>query len=176
MPVVDETNPFLTEQEKDLFLSAFNGDLGLVEKAVAKGAPVNAVDQKKRTPLLLAAHNGHTAVVEYLLENGAEVNARDSSGQTALHYVAKRSFTETANVLIENGIDVNAQSKKRGVTALMIAAVADDEKMVSIFLDNGADPHVTDFFGRSARFLAEQKGNSDVIGLLPESPEQVSDK
>lgn len=160
----------LSQRDKDLIRSAYNGELAKVEALVAKGAAVNLQDKKKRTPLILAAHNGHTTIVEFLFSKGADINARDSDNQTALMYVSKRSFNETAGFLLRNGAEVNVQSKKKGITALMRAAVSDNVELVRMLLEHGADANLEDVFGRTAKFLAQKKGNSAVVDMLPEPP------
>lgn len=165
----------LSQQDKKLIQNAYNGKLAEVENLVAKGANVNLQDQKKRTPLIFAATNGHTSVVKFLIESGADVNAKDSGGQTALLYACKRSFNEIAAFLLENGAEVNVQSKKKGITALMLAAVWDNVELVQLLLEHGADPQLTDTFGRTAKLLAQKKGNSAVVDLLPDPPPQESE-
>ena len=166
----------LSQRDKDLIQSAYAGKLAEVEVLVAKGATVNLRDQKKRTPLILAASNGHTSVVEFLFSEGADINARDSGGQTALTYSCKRSFDETAAFLLKNGAEVNVQSKKKGITALMLASVSGNVELVQMLLEHGADANLTDTFGRTAKILAEKKGNSAVVELLPDPPAQESEK
>ena len=166
-PATIEVPGPLSEQEKNLVLNAYSGDLSNVKVLVSKGANVNVQDQKKRTPLIFAATNGHTSIVEFLISKGAEVNAKDSGGRTALLYASKRSFNETAALLIDKGADVNVQSKKKGITPLMLAAVWDNVELVQMLLKQGADVHLTDTFGRTARILAEKKGSSAVVDLLP---------
>jgi hypothetical protein len=170
LPPPSQIPEYLNPQEKALLQSAYKGDLQAVKAEVAKGAPVNLADAKKRTPVILAAYGGHTAVVEYLIGEGADVNAADSSGQTALIYTSKRSFTGTAALLLKNGADPNVQTRKTGTTALMIAAVLGDMEMLRLLLDNGADANLRDYFGDTARMLAEKKGNSAVVDLLSDPP------
>lgn len=157
-------------REKALIQSAYDGKLAEVQALVAKGASVHVAGQKGRTPLILAAYGGHTSVVEFLQGKDADINAKDSDGQTALMYACKRSFDETAGFLLRNGADVDVQSKKKGVTALMIAAVAGNVELVRMLLDRGADPGLTDIFGHTAKSLAEKKGNSAVVDLLSDPP------
>lgn len=176
LPAPVEPHTDLTKAEQQFFAAAYKGSLAEVEKFVAKGTDVNLQDEKKRTPLILAAHGGHTDVVAYLIKQGADVNLTDSGGRSPLLYVAKRPFNETAALLLENGADANIQSSKKGVTALMIAAVANNDEMVEMLLAHGADASLTDIFGRTARILAELKGNSTVVAMLPETPEQVSEQ
>ena len=158
----------MNETEELLLRSAFNGNLAQVQAMVAKGADVNLTAPKGRTPLMLAASNGHESVVEFLVGKGADVNARDSGGQTALLYASKRSFNDTAKFLIEHGADVNAQNKKQRVSSLMLAAVWDNVDLVRLLLKYEADPNLTDVFGRTAKVLAQQKGNTEVVELLPD--------
>ena len=175
VPEPTEAPKPLSQRDKDLIQSAYDGKLAEVEILVAKGATVNLQDKKKRTPLILAASNGHTSVVEFLLSEGGDINARDSGGQTALMYTCKRSFNETAAFLLKNGAEVNVQSKKKGITALMLAAVSDNVELLRMLLEHGADANLTDIFGRTAKILAQKKGNSAVVDLLPDLPAQVSE-
>jgi len=85
-------------------------------------------------------------------------------------YTCKRSFDETAAFLLKNGAEVNVQSRKKGVTALMIAAVAGNVELVRMLLDRGADATLTDIFGNTAKILAEKKGNVAVVDLLSDPP------
>jgi ankyrin repeat protein len=170
-PVEMPTAPMpLNKTDEDFLRAAFNGNLAQVEATVAKGADVNLSGPKKRTALILAASNGHQSVVEFLVGKGADVNARDSDGQSPLLLASKRSFNETAKYLIENGADVNAQTKKKRVSSLMLAAVWDNVELVQLLLDHGADPSLTDVFGRTPKLLAEKKGNTAVVALLPDTP------
>jgi len=164
---IDVPEP-LSEQDRNLVLGAYQGDLARVQVLVGKGANVNVRDQKKRTPLIFAATNGHTPVVGFLISKGAEVNAKDSSGQTALLYAAKRSFNQAAALLLEKGAEVNVQSKKKRVTPLMLAAVWNNVELLQMLLDKGADPGLTDIFGRTAKILAQKKGNAAIVELLTE--------
>jgi ankyrin repeat protein len=172
LPQAPEVPESFSQLDKAFIQSAYKGNLEEVKVLVAKGADVNLQDQKKRTPLILAAYNGHTEVVEFLIGKGADVNAGDSDRQTALLYASKRSFNETAALLLEKGADVNAQSRKKGITALMIAAVADNEELVRMLLDHGADADFKDIFGRTAKDLAGKKGNSAMVDILSDLPPQ----
>lgn len=155
------------ELDRNLIRYAYAGDLAKVKALVDKGANVNVGDQNQRTPLIFAATNGHTPVVKFLITAGAIVDAKDGGGWTALLYASKRSFNDTAALLVDKGADVNTQSKKKGVTALMLAAVWDNEELAQLLLKHGADAQRTDTFGRTARVLAEKKSNAGVLEVLP---------
>lgn len=167
-PQQSEAPAPLSERDKALIQKSFDGKLADVEILVSKGATVNSQDQKKRTPLILAASNGHLEIVEFLVSKGAEVNLKDSDSQTPLMYASKRSFNEVATFLLLNGAEVNVQSKKKGMTALMLAAGWDNVELVRMLLEHGADPTLTDIFGKTAKVFAEEMGNTVVVDLLPD--------
>ena len=173
-PVPDPAEARTPSSQLDnaLLENAYKGNLADVEILVAKGAAVNLQDKKGRTPTILAASNGHTEVVEFLIAHGANVNARDGDGQTALMYAAKRSFNETAALLLKSGAEVNVQSRKKGITALILAAGWGNEELVRTLLEHGADPTITDNFGRTAKYYAEKMGGTVVASLLPDAPKR----
>lgn len=175
-PSAPEQPGGMSEMEQNLIMGAYNGDVPKLKVLIAKGADVNTRDQKKRTPLIFAATNGHTSTAAFLISQGAEVNAKDSGGRTALLYASKRSFNETAALLLDQGADVNVQSKKKKITALMLAAVWDNEELVQMLLKHGADPQLTDIFGRTAKILAEKKGNAAMVELLSDPQVAKSEK
>ena len=67
--------------------------LNVARSLLKAGAPVNAPNSKKRTPLHLAVNantgvaNSSTEMEQILLMNGANVLAADSLGRLPLHYV-----------------------------------------------------------------------------------------
>ena len=168
IPQQDEAPEALSQRDKDLIQSSYDGELAHVEVLIMKGAAVNSQDQKKRTSLILAASNGHLAVVEFLVSKGAEVNLKDSDNKTALMYASKRSFNDVAAFLLKNDAEVNVQSKKKGMTALMLAAGWDNVELVRMLLEHGAEPSLTNIFGKTARVFAEEMNNSDVLDMLPD--------
>ena len=56
----------------------------MAETLLALGAPIEARDQHRVTPLMMAAQQGNLAVLEVLLEQGADPRARSVEGHTAL--------------------------------------------------------------------------------------------
>ena len=60
------------------------GHKAVAELLIAKGADVNARNEKGATPLHTAARYGHKAVAELLIAKGADVNAKTEKGETPL--------------------------------------------------------------------------------------------
>jgi uncharacterized protein len=59
-----------------------------VDLLLARGAPIDAVDDRGRTALMAAAELGHAEVAGMLIRRGADRTARDKSGKTALDLAA----------------------------------------------------------------------------------------
>lgn len=156
-------------KEKALLQNAYEGKLSKVEILISKGVPVDYADKEKRTALILAANNGHTAVVEFLYGKGADINATDKDGMTALMYTARRSFNETAAFLLNNGAKANLQSRKKGMTALMLASGWGNAELVQLLLDKGANPAIHDKFGVTAADSARERGHTAIVGMLSDS-------
>ena len=53
----------------------------------------------------------------------------------------------------------------------MLAAGWGNAELVQMLLEHGADPYVTDSFGKTARTFARDRGHADIVELLPDPPE-----
>jgi ankyrin repeat protein len=60
----------------------------VVELLLARGAPLDAADNRGRTALMTAAELGRAALVDVLLRHGADRDLRDKAGKTALQLAA----------------------------------------------------------------------------------------
>jgi len=81
----------------------------LMEVLLARGAEVNEVDSKGRTPLLIAAQRGDIDQARFLLNRKANVNASpDIRMHTALTLASSRGHLEMVDLLLTAGADVNA--------------------------------------------------------------------
>ena len=60
-----------------IVVAAQNGEVAAVERLIAKGADVNAVNEWGVTPLISAADRANLPLVTLLLAHGANVNAKD---------------------------------------------------------------------------------------------------
>lgn len=67
-----------------LHAAAGAGDLDAVRSWVARGAAVNARDDRGGTPLLMSVLRGHWAVAAYLVSQGADPHASDYQGVSPL--------------------------------------------------------------------------------------------
>ncbi len=141
--------------QQALWWAAYLGDVKITQELLLKGAQANAPSENNITPLMLAALGGHTDVVRLLLEARADPTARDTLGKDPIHYIA---------------VDLDGVNEYRwpqgGQTALTLAVYGGHADVVRILLENGADPGVTDAAGQNVMQIAEERGNTEIIGLL----------
>ena len=71
---------------------------------------------------------------------------------TALLYAARDGCSDCVAALIGAGADVNVPTPE-GVTPLMISLDNDHNELATLLLDRGANPHVADWWGRTALWI-----------------------
>ena len=112
-----------TKEVSGVWKAARTGDLDSIERYLASGGMVDAVDPEQGgTALLWAAVTGQTEVIELLIHRGADVNALFGDGGTALHAAAFLGHEDAVNAFLSNGAKVNARNK-RGDTPLDVASL-----------------------------------------------------
>ncbi len=180
--------------ETALMLAIKAGSVPIVQMLIDAGASVNTVEKEhQQTPLMYAAAaekyagaRNAGAMVRLLLSKGADVRPRSLSydwpthiseeprvqyhpfgGLTALLYAARDGCYDCAEALIAQGADVNVPTMPEGVTPVMIALDNDNNDVARLLLDHGANPHVWDWYGRTALYIAvdRKEGGSSGGGI-----------
>jgi ankyrin repeat protein len=156
-----------------LMLAARVGSLDIAKLLVEAGADVNAKEAwRDQTALMWAVDGDHPELTQYLVDQGADVNARASAnewgsqitsepraqyrpvgGLTALVYAARSGCTRCARSLVAAGADIDKPTPE-GMTPLMIAIDNQRYDTARLLLDEGANPHVWDWYGRTALYVA----------------------
>ena len=164
-----------------LMLAIKTGELPIVEMLVKAGANVNTVEKfENQTPLMWAATAPKNAaeMTRLLLSKGADVKPRalyvdwpnqisseprgqyrPVGGLTALLYAGRDGCYDCAVALIGAGANVNLPTPE-GVTPLMVALDNDHNDIANLLLDRGANPHVADWWGRTALFITIDRKES----------------
>jgi ankyrin repeat protein/mono/diheme cytochrome c family protein len=145
------------------------------------------------TPLILAARRaGNSRTVKLLLERGANANERNNAGVSPIISGAASGDLVTVRFLLDAGAkaddfprsdDPRAAALAAGFrTPLMWAAYRNDERMVRLLLDHGADPNQSTYFGdplsqacwndgfEAAALLIDRGANvnaRDAVGFTP---------
>lgn len=103
--------------ENAMMLAALNGDAGLVQLLIDKGAEVN---KKGWTPLHYAATNGHDDIVKLLLDHSAFVDSASPNGTTPMMMAARGGHITTVKLLLDEGADLTIKNQI-GLTAISFA-------------------------------------------------------
>ncbi len=85
--------------------------------------------------------------------------------QLLISFSNQSSYAVFLDILIEQGADVEAKTSI-GNTPLMLAAAADNKKLVKILIANGADLNATNNKGENALFIAFNLGLTDVAQII----------
>jgi ankyrin repeat protein len=156
-----------------LMLSARVGSLDIAKLLVERGADVDAKEAwRDQTALMWAVDGNFPELTQLLIDNGADVNARASAnewdsqitsepraqyrpvgGLTTLVYAARSGCTRCVRALVAAGADVDKPTPE-GMTPLMIAIDNQRYDTARLLLDEGANPHVWDWYGRTALYVA----------------------
>jgi uncharacterized protein len=129
--------------DQRLLQAAQEGNLGLIEAAVAAGANVNCRGTNGLTPLLqvLSAataplNAGQRRCIATLLERGAKPDVKDRDGRTPVIHAARLGDLETVRLLVETSVYLKAPDRFHK-TALLYAAEGHHRDIVAYLAVNG---------------------------------------
>jgi len=159
--------------ETVLMLAARTGSAEVAKLLIDAGADVNAREAwRDQTALMWAADGAFADVVDLLIAHGADVRARAAAndwgsqitsepraqyrptgGLTALLYAARAGCTACVKSILAAGEAIDRPTPD-GVTPLMIAIDNYEFDTAKALLEAGANPHLSDWWGRTALYLA----------------------
>jgi ankyrin repeat protein len=138
----------LAQASDPLLTSIRNNDIALVASLLDKGASASVVDEDSANTLMYAALYSTPDCMRLLLKKGADPNARNKIGETAIMWCSHD--LEKTKLLLDNKASLNIQTK-RGNTPLLIACVGENQQdIIRLLLDRGADPLARNQMGATA--------------------------
>jgi len=119
-----------TTGESFLTITAFRGDLEMVQLLLAAGADPNFLGTTA-WPLDSAAGQGHAAIVEALLFSDADVDSLDEDSGTALMSATAAGHLEIVEMLLEAGADPRRKDRY-GKRPIVYAAEKGHRELVNV--------------------------------------------
>lgn len=121
----------ITSGETALHLVTARRDLPWLEWLVAKGAKVNAADNRGITPLVAATNLNWIEGVEVLIADGARVDESNNSGETPLITAVHNRNMPLIRLLLKAGADPD-RADNSGRSAREYARLADSNAILGV--------------------------------------------
>lgn len=123
------------------------------------------------SPLVRAVREDNYQAVEMLLHAGADPGTLPGTNASPLFLAVVRQHADIVRLLLSFNSPVNHYSPRSWpCTALGFAVKREDEKMVALLLENGADPTIEDAYGRTGPLAiaaaSKDEPNMGIIQML----------
>jgi len=161
------------DNQTALMLAASIGAVEVAQLLIDAGANVNPKEQwRGQTALMWATANGHGEMTKLLIAHGANVEGRAAAtdwgsqitgepraqyrpvgGLTPLLYAARSGCIACIEALLDAGADINYPTPE-AITPLMLAIDNYRYDAAALLLAHGANPHLWDWYGRTALYIA----------------------
>lgn len=113
-------------------------NVGQVQRFLARGGDVNALDEYGFTPLIESAIVNNSDITKILLEHGAHPNGQDVTGGTPLHWATENNNLMLAKLLLDAKADPNLNNFA-GQSPLVMPMLREHTTMRQLLLQYGAD-------------------------------------
>ncbi|AXO19131.1 TPA: ankyrin repeat domain-containing protein [Providencia stuartii] len=135
------------------------------------GADINKQDQTCFNPFLLSCLNNDLTLLRIVLPAKPNLDLLTRFGGVGITPASEKGHVEIVRELLEK-TDINVNHTNFvGWTPLLEAIVLNDggekqQQIVKLLLDHGANPHMTDKYGKTPLELAREKGYHEIAELL----------
>ncbi|KAG1703086.1 hypothetical protein DVH05_007998 [Phytophthora capsici] len=147
-----------------LHAAVHNGQLGMVNYLISKGADTNLCNYKGRRPLHVVKQSIDMAmIIQSLIDAGADIDAAEKHGLTPLMFMCSRSSLEGSATLLALGADVNRVAWSNGYSALEFAVKSERTELVELCLSKGANPNAQTLDGNTSLHFAAALAHTDII-------------
>jgi hypothetical protein len=152
-------------------LASLNKHYDCVALLISAGADVDKQDQTCFNPFLLSCLNNDLTLLRLVLPAKPDLDRLTRFGGVGITPASEKGHVEIVRELLtRTDINVN-HTNFVGWTPLLEAIVLNDggakqQEIVKLLLDHGANPHMTDKYGKSPLTLAREKGYHHIAELL----------
>ncbi|KLN47452.1 ankyrin [Providencia rettgeri] len=151
--------------------ASLNKHYECVSFLINAGADINKQDQTCFNPFLLSCLNNDLTLLRIVLPAKPNLDLLTRFGGVGITPASEKGHVEIVRELLEKTeINVN-HTNFVGWTPLLEAIVLNDggekqQQIVKLLLDHGANPHMTDKYGKKPLELAREKGYHEIVELL----------
>ncbi len=171
-----DINSKTSEQWTLLMLACNFGQIAVANFLILKGADINAKSERHHTALMLASQKGHIDIVDYLLSGDVDIDAQNAYGHSALMLASAAGQIVIVKMLLKDTLNLVQTLEARahnGDNALICAARNGHGRILTLFLQIGANANVANGEGETALMVAIKNDHfSSVKLLLPFSETQ----
>lgn len=152
-------------------IASLNKHYDCVELLISAGADINKQDQTCFNPFLISCLNNDLTLLRLVLPAKPDLNCLSRFGGVGITPASEKGHVEIVRELLTH-TDINVNHTNFvGWTPLLEAIVLNDggakqQEIVKLLLDHGANPHMTDKYGKSPLTLAREKGYHEIAALL----------
>ncbi|XP_069609609.1 ankyrin repeat domain-containing protein 22 [Ranitomeya imitator] len=146
--------------------AAYENDLDEIQHLVEEDPDVVNVKDNfgGDTPLICACRRRNIKVVNYLLYAKADINLTNNKGRTCLHYAVRKRFTFLDYLLIVILMPVMLIGYM-----IMISKTKQNERLIRLLLNAGANVNATDSEGNTALHYACKMKSQSIVPILLEA-------
>jgi len=150
--------------------AADRGEIVVVRRLLADGAPINARDGRGRTALLAATQRNHVEIARLLINEGADVNVKDFNQDSPFLYAGAEGRVEILKLILRAGADLTSVNRYGG-TALIPACHRGHVEAVKLLLTTDIDKDHVNSLGWTALLEAIVLGDggprhTEIVRLL----------
>ncbi|GKZ32275.1 hypothetical protein AbraIFM66950_001568 [Aspergillus brasiliensis] len=150
--------------------------VAIAEFLVEKGAPIDAVGSLGQSAVHLAGWGGTLELLELLRAKGGNMTATDEQGRTLLHHAAASGNLEIVE-RFHDDTTLNIDDSDGWSPLHWACRQSDNQDIVRILLDAGADPTKPTVDGWTPRDICIFHDTSELLPLFPEpDAKEGSDK
>jgi hypothetical protein len=152
-------------------LASLNKHYDCIALLISAGADIDKQDQTCFNPFLLSCLNNDLTLLRLVLPAKPDLDRLTRFGGVGITPASEKGHVEIVRELLTfTDINVN-HTNFVGWTPLLEAIVLNDggakqQEIVKLLLDHGANPHMTDKYGKTPLTLAREKGYHQIAELL----------
>lgn len=142
-----------------------------VELLISAGADIDKQDQTCFNPFLISCLTNDVTLLRIVLPANPDLDRLTRFGGVGITPASEKGHVDIVRELLTH-TDINVNHTNFvGWTPLLEAIVLNDggakqQEIVKLLLDHGANPHMTDKYGKSPLELAREKGYHPIAELL----------